>query len=131
MTPQEYCAANPHLSHASRQKLRYSESRWLRLTGVPLDQVRPEHFTELRKAGLAAGLSPHSIEQTCQDVSLLTGVNRGKPLDRPLPSPRSYCLVYPASRRKSAKVQAFQQWLRAEVDAMDWSLLGRKAARLD
>lgn len=51
--------------------------------------------------------------------------------DRPLPSPRSYCLVYPASRRKSAKVQALQQWLRAEVDAMDWSLLGRKAARLD
>ena len=87
MTPQEYCARNPHLSHASKQKLRYSESRWLRLTGVPLDQVRPEHFVQLRTAGLAAGLSPHSIEQTCQDVSLLTGVHRGKPLDRPLPSP--------------------------------------------
>lgn len=49
--------------------------------------------------------------------------------DRPLPSPRAYCFVCPASRRNAPNVQAFRRWLRAEIDAMDWGLLGRAAAR--
>ena len=86
MTPHEYCEAHPGLSLASHRRLRYSVNRWERLVG-PFAEATTDGFQSLRQAGLAIGLSPHSIEQTASDVALLTGLSKGTPLPLPLPSP--------------------------------------------
>lgn len=54
---------------------------------VPLERVLPEHFDQLRVRCTAAGLSPHSIEQTADDIGLLTGIEKGRKLDLPAPDP--------------------------------------------
>lgn len=65
----------------------HSVSRWAKLSAVPYTSVSAQALTDFRRAGLAAGLSPHSIEQTVTDICLLTGCPPGRRLRRPQPSP--------------------------------------------
>lgn len=87
MTPEEYLASRPRLSHASYQRLRTSVSRWRRITGHTVAQATTERLTAFRAEGLALGLSPYSVEQTATDVAILAGIPRGQPLELPPPDP--------------------------------------------
>lgn len=75
------------MAPSSVQRMRHSLTRWAKFSPVPYSSVTPQALTDFRRAGLAAGLSPHSIEQTVTDVCLLTGHPPGRRLRRPPPSP--------------------------------------------
>jgi LysR family glycine cleavage system transcriptional activator len=51
------------------------------------------------------------------------------PLQRALPAGRALYLVWPNGRRQGPGAQAFRQWIKQEVDALDWRRI--KGGRAD
>ena len=86
--------------------------------------------------GLRFNSADHALDATVEGAGILLAhamlayddLRTGRLVvacDRPLPSPRAYCFVCPANRREHLNVRAFHDWLRVEVDALDWDLCRR------
>ncbi len=92
---------------------------WLTAAGVPFSRTIPARFSAFGALDLEAGaaiaghgvamLSPFYVAEDLTSGRLL------QPFDLLLGDGKTYWLTYPPQRRKTAKVTAFQQWLKAEL----------------
>lgn len=100
-------------------------SEWFAAAGVSgVDLRRGLHFNSADHALDAAGEGAGVL--LAHDLMAYDALRTGRlivPIDLPLRAGRAFHLVWPKGRRPSRAAEGFRRWIKAEVDAMDWSII--------